>query len=103
MKNVVRKTAAAEPDATEIADGYEQPEAGRGPRFPDAPNEAAAYIIRNPEIPAIQFRRARRARAHTFEACSVFYILRREGIVILTASTGRRNPRWIKQRRRQLG
>ena len=103
MKNVVRKTSAAELDAAEIADWYEQQEPGLGLRFLDALDEAVACLIRNPETPVTRFRDARRVRLHTFEAYAVFYVLRREGIIIFAVSDGRRNPQWIKQRRRQLG
>ena len=103
MKNVVRKTSAAELDAAEIADWYEQQEPGLGLRFLDSLDEAVTYIIRNPQTPAVQFRDARRVRLHTFETYGVFYVLRRGEIIIFAVSDGRRNPQWIKQRRRQLG
>jgi plasmid stabilization system protein ParE len=103
MKNVVRKTSAAELDAAEIADWYEQQEPCLGLRFLDALDAAVAYIIRNSGTPAIQFRDARRVRLHTFEAYAVYYVLRHEEIIIFAVSDGRRNPRWIKERRRQVG
>ncbi len=103
MKNVVRKTSAAELDAAEIADWYEDQEPGLGLRFLHALDEVVAYIIRNPKTPAVQLRNARRVRLHTFEAYAVYYVLRRDEIIIFAVSDGRRNPRWIKQRRRQLG
>jgi plasmid stabilization system protein ParE len=103
MKNAVRKTSSAELDAAEIADWHEQQEPGLGLRFLDALDAAVAYIIRHSETPAIQFHDARRVRLHTFEAYAVFYVLRREKIIIFAVSDGRRNPRWIKRRRRQLG
>jgi plasmid stabilization system protein ParE len=103
MKNVVRKTSAAELDAAEIADWQEQQAPGLGLRFLDALDQAVAYVIRNPRTSTIQFRDARRVRLHTFEAYAVFYVLRREEIIIFAVSDGRRNPQWIKQRRRQWG
>ena len=103
MKNLVRKTSAAERDAAEIADWYDEQEPGLGLRFLDALDEAVAYIIRNSQTPAIQFHDARRVRLRIFEAYAVYYVLRNEEIIIFAVSDGRRNPRWIEQRRRKVG
>lgn len=103
MKYVLRKILAAELDAAEAARWYEHQQAGLGLRFLDALDVAVEYIAHNPETPAVQFRNARRVRLHTFNAYAVYYVIRREEIIVFAVGDGRRNPAWIKQRRQHLG
>jgi plasmid stabilization system protein ParE len=103
MTSIVRKTSSAELDAAEIADWHEQQQPGLGLRFLDALDAAMRYVGLNPETPAIQFRNARRVRLHTFDAYAVYYIIRDKEIIVFAISDGRRNPEWIKHRRKQLG
>ena len=103
MKCVVRKTSSAELDAAEAAFWHEEQQPGLGLRFADELDRALAYIVQNPETPAIQFRNARRVRLHTFDAYTVYYVIRKDEIIVFAVSDGRRNPDWIKQRRQLLG
>lgn len=103
MKCVVRKTSSAELDAAEVARWHEEQETGLGLRFVDELDRALTYIVQNPETPALQFRDARRVRLHTFDAYAVYYVIRKQDIIVFAVSDGRRNPDWIKQRIQQLG
>ena len=103
MKHVLRKIPAAELDAAEAARWHEKQQLGLGLRFLDALDAAVEYIAHNPETPAVQFQNARRVRLHIFNAYAVYYIIRREEIIIFAVGGGWRNPDWIKQRRQRLG
>ena len=102
MSYVVRTTPRAETDLLEAARWYDRQLPGLGDAFLDCVTEIVLGLHQQPLIYAIHFSDARRAPVPRFKSYGLFYVVWNEEIIIFAVMHGKRHPRRIKERRKEL-
>ena len=103
MSYAVKILTPAEADAVEAALCYDSQAPGLGDKFLEELNAAVARLGNNPAINRIRFEDVRRAAVGRFKFYGVYYLIHREEVWVVAVFHGRRHPRRLFQRRRQIG
>ena len=103
MSYVVKILTPADTDAVETALWYDAQVSGLGADFLEQVNIAAQNLATNPEIHRIRFADVRRAPVHGFKFYGVYYLIQREEVWLIAVHHGRRHPRWLRERRKEIG
>jgi plasmid stabilization system protein ParE len=102
MSFVVRKLPAAERDALEAAIWYEERQPGLGDDFLNEVDRTVQMLGESALLHRIRFADVRRAPIYRFKFYGVYYTVRDEEVWILAIFHGRRHPRQLQERRRQI-
>ena len=102
MKFVARKLPAAETDAFEAAQWYDEQQPGLGEVFIDDLDLTLELLLENPLIYSIRFEDVRCIRFRQFLSYGIYYVVGKNEIVILAVHHGARHPRWLRERRRKF-
>lgn len=102
MSFVVRKLPLAEQDALEGAIWYEERQPGLGEEFLTEVDRAVSALSESALLHRIRFADVRRAPIHRFKFYGVYYIVREQEIWVLAIFHGRRHPRALQERRREV-
>jgi plasmid stabilization system protein ParE len=103
MSYALRILTPADADAVEAALWYDAEAPGLGAEFLEEVNLAAKRLAHNPEIHRIRFADVRRAPVHRFKFYGLYYLVQAGEVWVIAVHHGRRNPRWLRERRKQLG
>jgi toxin ParE1/3/4 len=102
MSFVVRKLPLAEQDALEGAIWYEERQPGLGEEFLTEVDRAVSALSESALLHRIRFADVRRAPIRRFKFYGVYYIVREQEIWVLAIFHGRRHPRALQERRREV-
>ena len=103
MNYAVKILRPADTDTVEAALWYEAQSPGLGAELLEEVNAAANGLADNPEIHRIRFADVRRAPVKRFKFYGLYYLIRGEEVWVIAVHHGRRHPRWLRERRRQIG
>jgi len=103
MSYAVKILTPADADTVEAALWYDAQSSGLGAEFLEEVNAAALRLALNPEIHSIRFAHVRRAPVSRFRFYDLYYLIRGEEVWVIAVHHARRHPRWLQQRRKQLG
>ena len=105
MSFVVKKLQVAEDDAVDAAAWYDErePGLGLGDDFLDEAGAAVVALAENALIHRVRFADVRRAPVRRFKFYGIYYLIRGQEVWVIAIHHGRRHPRWLQQRRQQLG
>lgn len=103
MKFAVRKLPPAETDALKAAAWYDEQRAGLGDSFFDELDAALALLSLNPLVYSVRFADVRCIRLQRFINYGIFYMVVSEEVWVLAVHHGARHPRWLRERRFQIG
>src|SRR5205809_6083588 len=103
MSYAVRILTPADTDAVEAALWYDAEAAGLGAEFLEEVSQAAKRLEHHPEIHRVRFADVRRAPQHRFKFYGLYYLVQVGEVWVIAVHHGRRNPRWLRERRKQLG
>ena len=102
MSFVVRKVPFAEQDALEAAIWYEEHQLGLGDEFLNEVDHAVQALSESALLHRIRFADVRRAPIHRFKFYGVYYVIQGEEVWIIAIFHGRRHPRRLQERRREI-
>ena len=102
MTFVVKKLRPAEEDALEAAVWYDEREQGLGDDFLDEVDTAVSALSRDALIYRIRFADVRRAQIGRFKFYGIYYLVRNQEVWIIAIHHGRRHPRHLQQRRKEV-
>lgn len=102
MSFVVKKLPPAEQDALEAAIWYEQRHSGLGDEFLTEVDRAVRALGEKALLHRLRFADVRRAPVHRFKFYGVYYIVHEREVWILAIFHGRRHPRTLQERRREI-
>jgi toxin ParE1/3/4 len=103
MSYAVKILTPADFDAVEAALWYDAQVPGLGADFLEQVNLAAQQLANNPEIHRIRFADVRRAPVHRFKFYGLYYLIQDAEIWVIAVYHGRRHPRWLRERRKEIG
>lgn len=103
MTYVVRILTPADTDAVEAALWYDSQSYGLGAEFLREVNATALRLTQNPEIYGVRFADVRRAPIRRFKYYGLYYLIREKEVWVISVFHGRRHPRWLLERRKQVG
>jgi toxin ParE1/3/4 len=103
MSYAVKILTPADADAVEAALWYDAQVPGLGVQFMEEVDASVRRLAQNPEIHRIRFADVRRAPVHRFKFYGIYYLIRGQEIWIISIFHGRRHPRWLHERRKQIG
>jgi hypothetical protein len=69
----------------------------------EAINAAAQRLAHNPEIHRIRFADVRRAPVNRFKFYGLYYLIHGQDVWVIAVYHGCRHPRWLQERRKQVG
>jgi plasmid stabilization system protein ParE len=103
MSYAVKILVPADADAVEAALWYDAQSPGLGAEFMEEVNAAALRLALNPEIHSIRFADVCRAPVSRFRFYGLYYLIREGEVWVIAVYHARRHPRWLQERRKQLG
>jgi toxin ParE1/3/4 len=103
MSYAVRIHTLAAADTVEAALWYDAQVSGLGAEFLAEVDAAIERLAVNPEIYAIRFADVRRAPVHRFKFFGLFYFIRGMEVWVMAVFHGSRQPKWLRNRRSELG
>ena len=103
MKFAVKKFRPAEADALKAAVWYDKQQPGWGEAFFDELDAALGLLAENPLIYAVRFADVRCIRLGRFAHYGIFYLFVGQEIWVLAVHHGARHPRWLIERRNEIG
>ena len=102
MRFVVRTLPLAEQDVLDAALWYEERQFALGEEFLTEVDRAVQALSDSALLHRIRFEDVRRAPIHRFKFYGVYYIVRKDEVWVLAVFHGRRHPRRLQERRRQV-
>jgi plasmid stabilization system protein ParE len=102
MSFVVRKLPLAEQDALDAAIWYEERQPDLGGEFLNEVDRAGRALSDSALQHRIRFADVRRAPIHRFKFYGIYYIVRENEVWVLAIFHGRRHPRRLQERRREI-
>jgi plasmid stabilization system protein ParE len=103
MKFVIRRPRPVEADQLAAALWYDEQQPGLGDDFLDESETIINALVDNALLYSVRFADVRCARLRRFERYGVFYLIRGHEIILLAIHHGSRDPRWLQERRKQVG
>ena len=102
MTFAVKKLRLAEDDALEAALWYDEREPGLGDDFLNELDTTVCSLARDAMIHRVRFTDVRRAPVRRFKFYGVYYLVRGEEVWVIAIHHGRRHPRTLEQRRKEV-
>ncbi len=102
MSYGIKILTPADADAVEAALWYDAQFAGLGAEFLEEVNSTVQRLALNPESHRIRFADVRRIQMHRFKYYGLYYLIQGEEIWVIAVHHGRRHPRWLHLRRKQV-
>jgi plasmid stabilization system protein ParE len=102
MKFALKKLPPAEVEQFTAARWYDEHEPGLGDRFLDAVEAAIQSLAKTPQIHRIRFGDVRRIAVKKFSFYGVYFVIRDKEVWVISIFHGRRDPRWLRERRSGL-
>jgi toxin ParE1/3/4 len=102
MSFVVKKLPPAEQDALDAAIWYEERQSALGEEFLNEVDRTVRALSESALLYRVRFEDVRRAPIHRFKFYGIYYIVREEEVWVLAIFHGRRHPRRLQERRRQI-
>jgi toxin ParE1/3/4 len=99
---VVKNLPPAEQDALEAAIWYEGRQPGLSDEFLTEVDRAVRSLGETALLHRVRFADVRRAPVHRFKFYGVYYIMHEQEVWILAIFHGRRHPRRLEERRREI-
>jgi hypothetical protein len=103
MSFVIKRLRVAEDDAVEAAIWYDERQHGLGEDFLVEVDAAVRTLARDALLYRIRFVDVRRAPVRRFKYYGIYYIVRGHEVWVIAVHHGRRHPRWLEERRRNVG
>lgn len=103
MSYVVKILTPADTDAVEAALWYDSQVPGLGAEFLEQINVATQPLATNPEIHRIRFADVRRVPVHRFKFYGLYHLIQGAEVWVIAVHHGRRHPRWLRERRKEIG
>lgn len=103
MTYAVKILTPADSDAIEAALWYDAQVPGLGAVFLEEVNAAVEKLRTYPEIHSLRFADVRRAPLHRFKFYGLYYLIKVPEVWIIAVYHARRNPQWLRQRRKEIG
>ena len=105
MSFVVKKLRIAEDDAVEAAAWYDErePGLGLGDGFLDEIDAVVLALADHALIHRVRFADVRRAPVRRFKFYGIYNLVRGPEVWVIAIHHRRRHPRWLQQRRQQVG
>jgi len=102
MSFVVKNLPPAEQDALEAAIWYEERQPGLGDEFLIEVDRTIRALGETALLHRVRFADMRRAPVHRFKFYGVYYTVHEQEVWILAIFHGRRHPRTLQERRREI-
>lgn len=102
MSFAVRKLPLVEQDALEAAIWYDERQPGLGDEFLNEVDRAVEALSESPLLHRIRFADVRRAPVHRFKFYGIYYTVHEREVLILAIFHGRRHPRRLQKRRKEM-
>ena len=102
MSFVVKKLPLAEQDALEAAIWYEERQPGLGDELLTEVDRAVHELSESALLYRVRFADVRRAPIHRFRFYGVHYIVLEQQVWVLAIFHGRRHPRQLEERRKEI-
>ena len=103
MNFVIRRPRPVEDDQLAAALWYDQQQIGLGDAFLDESESVIASLSTTALLHSPKFADVRCARLRRFHPYGVFYVIRGQEVRLLAIQHGARHPRWLHERRQELG
>ena len=103
MSFVVKKPRVVEEDQLLAAVWYDEQQLELGDQFLNEVEAVISSLPQNALRHSIRFADVRCVRLKRFRKYGVYYVIRGDEIRLLAIHHGARDPRWLYDRRRQLG
>jgi len=103
MSYAVKILIPADADAVEAALWYDAQLPGLGAKFFEEINAAALRLAENPTIHSVRFADVRRAPVGRFRFYGLYYLIRENEVLIIAICHARRDPGWLRERRKKIG
>ncbi len=102
MKFVIRRPRLVEEDQLAAALWYDEQQPGLGDDFLNDSESVINALADNPLLYSIRFADVRCVRLRRFKRYAVFYVVRGAEILLLGLIHSSRDPRWLRERRKQV-
>ena len=99
----IRKPKVVEEDQLLAAAWYDEQQPGLGDEFLDEVESVISSSSENALLHSIRFADVRCARFRRFRKYGVYFVIRGDEVRLLAIHHGARDPRWLHERRWQLG
>ena len=103
MPAAPRKLAQATADIVSAAEWYDDQQPGLGDEFVAEVDVVIRSLARNAYAHSVRFADVRCARLKRFKRYGVYYFVWQEEVIVFSVFHGSRHPRWLRERRRQVG
>lgn len=103
MRFVVKRLLLSEQDALEAAVWYDEREPGLGDGFLDEVDAAVQVLARDALIHRVRFADVRRVPCAISSFMASTTSSANKEVWVIAVHHGRRHPRWLQQRREQVG
>ena len=103
MKFVIRKPRPVEADQLAAARWYDEQQPGLGDDFLNETEAVINALADHALLYSVRFADVRCVRLRRFKRYGVFYLIHGQEIILLAIHHGSRDPRWVHERRKQLG
>ena len=103
MSFVIKRPRLVEEDQLAAAVWYAGQQPGLGDAFLDESETLIASLAANALLYSVRFADVRCLRLRRFHRYGVYYVIRGGEVRLLAIHHGARDPKWLHQRRRQLG
>ena len=103
MSFVVKKPRLVEDDQLAAAAWYDDQQPGLGDDFLDESDAVIFALAARAMLYSVRFKDVRCVRSRRFHKYGVFYVIRGSEVRLLAIHRGARDPRWLRDKKRQLG
>jgi hypothetical protein len=103
MKFAIRRPRLVESDQLAAAVWYDEQQPGLGDDFLNESEAAIKSLAGDALLYSIRFADVRCIRLRRFKRYGVYYIIHGEEVIVLAIHHGARDPKWLQQRRQELG
>ncbi|MBI3874627.1 MAG: type II toxin-antitoxin system RelE/ParE family toxin [Verrucomicrobia bacterium] len=103
MSFAVKRHRLVEEDQLAAALWYDEQQPGLGDAFLDESEAVIAALAKDALLYSIRFADVRCVRLRRFRRYGVYYVVRGEEVRLLAIHHGARDPRWLRERKVQIG
>ncbi len=98
-----RRLPPAVADIIRAAEWYDDQQPGLGDEFVAEVDAVIVSLPLNPHLHAVRFADVRCARLQRFKKYGVYYFMWQDEVIVFSVFHSSRHPRWLPQRRREIG
>jgi toxin ParE1/3/4 len=102
MNFAVKILSPAKVDAVKAALWYDAQVPGLGAEFMAEVNTTAHNLAHDAEVHRVRFADVRRASLRRFKFYGLYYMVRKDEVLVIAVHHGSRHPRWLQERRRKF-